>query len=95
MKIDYEVIRDGTTLRSLKRLGLIALPGEIMRPHRKGKPATSWGRSRSRYELDFYYVNDVEGGLTTHTWTFVSKKLGHCKLKYFDGCFFPFVVRKT
>jgi hypothetical protein len=85
MRDGYKIVDDARTLRRLERLKLIAEPREALRPSKNGV-ACRWGKHT------YCYVNDVPGGLTTSGWTDLD---GHkFKLKYFDGCFFPFVVER-
>lgn len=77
---EYEVVRTARELRLLAKLGEITEPPAHVRP-RPGR----WGR-------DYHYVNDVDGGVCCGVW----KKVGRSeyRLRYFDGCFFPFLLRR-
>ena len=85
---EWEVVRRSSTLRALQRRSLIVEPAGMFRP------------ASSRWGVDYYYVDtdvtmDVEM-LTTHTPKMVklSGRSWLMKLQYYDGCFFPFVLRK-
>ncbi len=77
---EYDIVRDTRTLRMLERRGLIAEPPESHRPTGK-----KWGGAKG-----YYYVDEKELGID---WI----KIGHFEYrrKYFDGCFFPLVLRRV
>ena len=77
----WQIVKRRTDLRKLQAAGLIDEPPEHCRP--KGK---QWGAN------GYCYVETVEGGLCSHPHRFRGYEF---RVKYYDGCFFPFVETRS
>lgn len=79
--MNLKLIKSERVLRMLERAGLIAEPPEHVRPYKKGKPLR-WGL--------YGYVDTVEA---VGTW--FAHQGRHYRLKYVDGCFFPYLYERV
>lgn len=73
------IVQDAASLRRMEKLGWIAKPPEHVRPR-----GASWGKR------GYHYVDDT--GELGFAW----KRHGEFeyRIKYFDGCFYPFVLQR-
>jgi hypothetical protein len=79
----WAILKDGRTLKSLESKGLI------------NKPPTRASPARGKWGSCYCYVEALnEGGLCEDSTTVVKVKKNKrsFRLKYFSGCFLPYVI---